>query len=382
MRVRTGVVGLGFIGMAHIEALRRLGFVDVIAVTDAFYDLAVQKASELGIPKAYSSYQDMLLDEDIDVIHVCTPNHLHFQVAKDAILAGKHVLSEKPLALNTQESAELVRLAKERGIIHAVNFNYRHFAMVQQLRSLIHHGELGDIWLVHGNYLQDWLLYDTDFNWRMLPEFGGKSRAVADIGSHWISTVQHVIGQSVTEVFGDISTMVPVRKRVLSKNQTFQYSDLAQDYEEVSISTEDYASILLRFNGGAQGSVAISQVSAGRKNHFSFEVNGSRASAFWDQEQPERLWIGHRDQPNEVMQADPSIVFPEVRNFIHYPGGHLEGWPDGMKNAMLNLYTFIREGKHLSQDSPEFETFEEGHRIMLIVEAILESSKMGQWVRV
>ncbi|CEP68519.1 Oxidoreductase, N-terminal [Moorella glycerini] len=382
-KIKVGVIGTGFVGPAHIEAVRRLGIVEVVALAEANQELAEKKAAELGIAKAYGDYREMLADPDIKVVHNCTPNHLHYKINKDIIMAGKHVLSEKPLAMTSSESAELLQLAREHKVVHGVNFNYRQYPLVQQLRAMIREGTLGTVNLVHGSYLQDWLLYDTDYNWRLEPKVGGSSRAVADIGSHWCDTVQHVIGQRITEVFADLATVIPVRKRPKQRVATFGVQELqAGQYEEVPIKTEDYATVLLRFSDGARGVFTVSQVSAGRKNRLSFEIDCSKSSAFWNQEEPEHLWIGHRERPNEILMADPALLLPEAKNYIHHPGGHNEGWPDGLKNMMHNFYNFILAAKDPLVDTPSFATFADGHAAMCIIEAILESNATQRWVKV
>ncbi|KSU86763.1 Gfo/Idh/MocA family oxidoreductase [Priestia flexa] len=382
-KIKVGVIGTGFIGPTHIEAIRRLGFVEVVGLAEHGQEVAEKKAVELGIPKAYGDYRDMLKDSDIQVVHNCTPNHLHFQINKEIIQAGKHVLSEKPLAMSSEESAELLKLAKEHQVVHGVNFNYRQFPIVKQLETMIRNGELGKVNLVHGSYLQDWLLFETDFNWRLAPEVGGKSRAVADIGSHWCDTVQYVTGKKIVEVFADLATVIPVRKKSTSQGSTFGGQKGQEEaYEDVPINTEDYASVLVRFEDGVKGLFTVSQVSAGRKNRLSFEIACSQNSAFWNQEEPEKLWIGYRDQPNQTLLADPTLFNPEAKSSIHHPGGHNEGWPDALKNGLLNFYTFIREGKNPLSDKATFATFEDGHMSMCITDAILASHEQQKWMKV
>lgn len=382
-KIKVGIIGTGFIGPTHIEAIRRLGFVEVVGLAETTQEMAEKKTAELGIPKAYGDYREMLQDPEIKVVHNCTPNHLHFAINKEIILAGKHVVSEKPLAMNSEESAELLELAEKHGIVHAVNFNYRQHASIQNLQAKITNGDLGKVNLVLGSYLQDWLLYETDYNWRLAPEVGGKSRAVADIGSHWCDTVQFVTGKKIVEVFADLATVVPVRKKPIGKVATFGEQTLEDmEYEDVPINTEDYASVLVRFEDGSRGVFTVSQVSAGRKNRLSFEINGSHSSVFWNQEEPEKLWIGHRDKANELLLADPTLFTAEARSAIHHPGGHNEGWPDALKNMMLNFYSFVREGKSLKIDKPKFATFVDGHISMCITDAILESHQLQKWVKV
>lgn len=382
-KIKVGIIGTGFIGPTHIEAIRRLGFVEVVALAETSQEQAETKAAELGISLAYEDYREMLKNDEIQVVHNCTPNHVHFAINKDIILAGKHVISEKPLAMNSEESAELLTLAKTKDVVHGVNFNYRQHASVQNLQAMISSGDLGKVNLVHGSYLQDWLLYETDFNWRLAPEVGGKSRAIADIGSHWCDTVQYVTGKKIVEVFADLATVIPVRKKAISGSNTFStVNHEEQEYEDVAINTEDYASVLVRFEDGSRGVFTVSQVSAGRKNRLSFEIDASKSSVFWNQEEPEKLWIGHRDKPNEILLADPSLFSVEAKSAIHHPGGHNEGWPDALKNMMLNFYTFVREEKSLKTDKPNFATFEDGHLSMCITDAILDSHQQQKWVKV
>jgi len=383
LKFKVGIIGTGFIGPTHIEAIRRLGFVEVVGLAGSNKESAERKAAELSIPKAYGDYREMLDDSEIQVIHNCTPNHLHFSINKEAILAGKHILSEKPLAMSSEESAELLALAKKHNVVHGVNFNYRQYPSIKNLETMVKNNELGKVNLVHGSYLQDWLLYETDFNWRLDPESGGQTRAIADIGSHWCDTVQYVTGKKIVEVFADFGTVYPVRKKSKSKHETFS-SDISEEenYEDVPIKTEDFASVFVRFDDGTKGVFTVSQVSAGRKNKLSFELDGSKRSTFWNQEEPEKLWIGHRDKPNEILLSDPALFSPEARQAIHHPGGHNEGWPDALKNMMLKFYTFIREGKDLAHDEPGFATFEDGHLSMSIVDAIFESNNQQRWVKV
>jgi predicted dehydrogenase len=381
-RIKAGIIGTGFIGAAHLDAIRRLGFVEVVALAENGLESAEKKCAKFGISKAYGDYKELLRDDEIQVVHNCTPNHLHFQINKEIILSGKHVLSEKPLAVSSEESAELLELAKIHRVVNGVNFNYRQFPIVQQLKQMIRNNDLGKVNVVHGSYLQDWLLYDTDYNWRLDPEICGKSRAVADIGSHWCDTVQFVIEKQIVEVFADLATVVPVRKKPAHHNSSFQPNKDEGIYEEIPIQTEDYASVLIRFDDGTKGVFTVSQVSAGRKNRLSFAIDCRKNSAYWNQEEPEKLWIGHRDRPNQTLLADPGLLTPEAQEFIHHPGGHNEGWPDALKNMMYNFYSYIREGKDPLNEKPNFATFEDAHLSMCINDAILESYAAGQWTSV
>ena len=381
--IKVGIIGTGFIGPAHVEALRRLGSIEVIGLAESNLKLAGEKAALLKIPRFYGDHKDLLQDPEIQVVHNCTPNFVHFKINKDIIAAGKHLVSEKPLAMNSKESSELVRLAGKAKLLNGINFNYRFYPLIQHARAILRDGKAGEVRLVQGSYLQDWLLFDTDYNWRLEPAVGGKSRAVADIGSHWCDLIQHVTGLKIVEVMADLSTVIPVRRRPKKTIETFAGKQLKpSDYEDVKIKTEDYASVLIRFNNGARGVFTVSQVSPGRKNRLYFEIDGSYHSLVWDQEKPEEMWFGYRDRPNELLMKDPSLLHPEAKPYAHYPGGHPEGYPDGPKNFFRNFYQWVAEGKVPSRKDADFATFEDGHCEILICEAILKSAKSKSWVKV
>jgi predicted dehydrogenase len=363
--IKVGVIGTGFIGPAHVEALRRLGTVEVVALAENNLKLAEEKAKLLHIPRFFGDHRELLRDPEIEAVHNCTPNFLHFKINKDVIAAGKHLVSEKPLAMNSKESAELVRLAAKARILNGINFNYRFYPLIQHARSLIRDGKAGEIRLVHGSYLQDWLLFDTDYNWRLEPSVGGQSRAVADIGSHWCDLVQYVTGLKIVEVLADLSTVIPVRKKPKKAIETFAGKGLKpSDYEDMKIKTEDYASVLIRFANKARGVFTVSQVSPGRKNRLYFEIDGSYHSLVWDQERPEEIWLGYRDRPNELLVKDPSLL------------------PDAPKNFFRNFYRWIAEDTLPPKGEADFATFEDGHEEILISEAVLKSSKTRKWVKV
>ncbi len=381
--LRAGVLGTGFIGPAHVEALRRIAGVEVVAIGSNEPERAEAIAQNFGIPKVYRGWEELIRDPGIDVVHNCTPNNLHFEINRAAILAGKHIVSEKPLTVTSKESAELLRLVNRHGTVNAVNFNYRFYPLVQHARALVQRGELGDVYMVHGHYLQDWLFHDTDYNWRLEPMISGASRAVADIGSHWCDLVQFATGQRITKVFADLHTVHPKRLRPASQVETFKGKETAADRKAkpVRIATEDAAIVMFLLEGGARGVVTVSQVSAGRKNRQWFEIDGSRMAMAWDQENPNELWIGHRDRPNETVIKDPSLLDPGVRKYAHYPGGHPEGYPDGPKNLFMNVYEFIRSGKD-PRKGCDFPTFADGHRENRIVEAVLSSNRRKRWVTI
>jgi predicted dehydrogenase len=380
-KISAGIIGTGFIGPAHVEAARRLGNVEITAVAEANEDLAKAKAEAMSIPKAYGSYQDLLADPDIQVVHNCTPNHLHHQVNKDILAAGKHVISEKPLAMTTAESSELVQLAKKSGLIHAVDFNYRYYPLIQHAREMIKAGDVGDVFAIHGSYLQDWLFKETDWNWRLIPELSGDSRAIADIGSHWCDLLQFITGLTITKVFADLRTIHKTRQKPKKEVETYAGKVLApEDYEPQEINTEDYASVLIELSNGAHGVFTVSQVAAGRKNRLYFEIDGSKCAMSWDQENPNEMWLGHRDKANEVLAKDPSLLHEAAREYAHYPGGHSEGYPDGPKNLFRNVYRAVAAG--VMPDDPDWSTFEDGHKEVAICEAVLASQKVQSWVEV
>jgi len=379
-KIKVGIIGGGFIGLTHIEALRRLGDVDVVALARSNEERARQKANQLNIPKAYGDWKKLIEDEDVQVVHICTPNFLHFEIAKQALLAKKHVICEKPLGMNSQETSALINFAKEKGSVNAVCFNVRFYPLVQHMRSIIQKGELGDIFTIRGSYLQDWLFYSTDYNWRVDPKLSGPSRAVADIGSHLLDLIQFVTGLKITAVFADFGTMHSIRKKPLKPTQTFTKIE-AEEYEEKKIETEDYASVLLRFNNAkARGVITVSQIDAGRKNQIFLEISGSKKTVCWNSETPNELWIGHRDKPNELVIKDPNLICPEVIEFANYPGGHNEGFPDTFKQLFRKVYGYIQEERR--DLKPQFPTFMDGHKEVVLCESILKSSQKSQWIKV
>ncbi len=378
---KAGIIGTGFIGPAHVEAARRLGNVEFVAIAEANPQLAEEKAAALVIPRAYGNYQDLLADPDVQVVHNCTPNHLHFQVNKDILAAGKHVISEKPLSMTSAESRELVQLAKQSGLIHAIDFNYRYYPLIQHARQMVKAGEVGDVFTMHGSYLQDWLYLETDWNWRLVPEMSGESRAVADIGSHWCDLLQFITGLQMVRVFADLRTVHKTRMKPKKEIETYAGKVLEpSDYEPQPINTEDYASVLFELSNGAHGVLTVSQVSAGRKNRLHFEIDGSRCALAWDQERPNEMWIGYRDKPNEVLVKDPALLHAAAREYAHYPGGHPEAYPDGPKNLFRNVYRAVESGTMPAQ--PDWSTFEDGHKEMAVCDAVLASHKAQSWVNV
>jgi len=382
--VNVAVIGSGFMGAAHIDGLRRVPGVNVVAIASVDAPRARELAEQFGIPHVFEDWRALLARDDVHAVHNCTPNNLHFEVNRALIQAGKHVLSEKPLTMTSAESTELVRLAREAGVVTAINFNYRGYPLVQQARGMVQRGELGDLFLVHGHYLQDWLLYDTDYNWRLESSVSGASRAIADIGSHWFDLAQFVTGRPITRVFAHLFRAHETRKKPRQAVETYKGKELAapQEYDEVPIDTEDGGFVLVEFEGGLRGSLTVSQVSAGRKNRQFLEVDGSRAALAWNQEEPNELWVGHRDQPNQRLMKDPALLDANARGYAHYPGGHPEGYPEGPRNLFRNLYRYVAAGRKPGRDAADFPTFEDGHAEVVIVEAVLRSHERQGWVEV
>ena len=380
-KVKVAVAGVGFIGPVHIESLQRAGNVEVVALFHPFENEAAEKAASMGIPKYYIDYDKMIKEEDFDSVHICTPNNLHYPMAKAALLAGKHVVCEKPLATTVKEAEELLALATEKKLVHAVSFNLRYYPLVRQMKRMREKGELGNVYSIMGSYLQDWLFYATDYNWRLEPDKSGDSKAIADIGSHLIDLIEYISGLSITEVMADFSTVHPTRKKPLKAIETYSGKVLnAEDYADVPIKTEDYASVLLRFNNGSKGVVTVSQVAAGRKNRLSLEIAGSNVTLSWNSEDPNNLWIGKRNEANQVLMRDPSLVDPEARKIISYPGGHNEGFGDTSKQLFKEIYAAVKEGKQPA--NPTYPTFAEGLRELKLCDGIVESHRKQGWVKV
>ena len=378
--LKAAVVGTGFMGSTHTEALHRLG-IQVVGILGSSAEKSQRAAERLSIPRGYGTYEELLADGEVDVVHITTPNHLHYAQSKQALEAGKHVLCEKPLAMNTDETAELVTLAEQTGLAAAVNYNLRFYPLNIEARDIVERGDLGEIYSVAGSYVQDWLFYDTDYNWRVLPDKGGKLRAIADIGTHWLDLVQVITGLKVASVFADLHVVHPQRKRPLGEVETFSGKlKKEQATETIDIETEDGGAVLVRFENGVRGSLWVSQVTAGRKNAMKYEIAGSKRALFWNSEMPNELWNGYRDKANEWLHRDPSLLSEEARAYASYPGGHNEGYDDTFKQSFTALYDYIAAG---DMDAPKpFATFVDGHEEVVLCEAVLESDEKERWVDV
>jgi len=376
-KYRVAVIGMGYIGTAHIEALQRIG-INVCAVSDINVKACEAIAETYSIKKVYSNYHEMFAHEDLTAVHICTPNHMHYEIAVAAIQKGLHVFCEKPLALTSEQSRELVDLAKQAGVLTAINYNYRFYPAVQHARGMVKADKIGKVNIIIGNYLQDWLLYDTDYNWRLEKEIGGESRAIADIGSHWCDLAQHVSGLKIVSVMADLMTVHDIRKKPMQKRMTFAKAKKEDEYEEKRMTTEDYAGVLVRFENGAKGVFSVSQVSAGQKCTICLEVYGAEQSIAWEHKNANALWVGKRDENCEIVTKSPTGMNPEGACFAHYPAGHPEGYPSVVKNICMDFYKSIENGK----PSETLPTFDDGHNQALIVDAILKSSAQQCWINV
>lgn len=378
--LRAAIVGTGFMGRTHLEGLRRLG-IPVVGVRGSSAEKSQRVADEWGISKAYARFEDLLSDGDVNVVHITTPNSLHFEQASAALEAGKHVMCEKPLAMTSEETAKLVSLAEGTGLVAGVNYNLRFYPLNIEARDIVQRGELGDVYTVQGSYVQDWLLYPTDYNWRVLADKGGRLRAVADIGTHWLDLVQTITGLKIEEVFADLQVVHPVRQRPRGEIETFAGKERAvQATDPIEIETEDAGSVLMRLEGGAKGALHVSQVTAGRKNCLRYEIAGSEQALAWNSEMPNELWIGHREAPNEGLHRDPSLLSEAARAYATYPGGHNEGYDDTFKQGFKAFYSAV--ASQGETEPGQFATFVDGHAEVLLCEAILKSHHEQRWVQV
>ncbi len=376
--IGAAVIGTGFIGTVHVEQLRRIG-VQVRGVLGSTPERGRSRADALGVARAYDSLDALLADDSVDVVHVTSPNHLHVPQARAILASGRHVVCEKPLAMTEAESAELVAAAAASGLVNAVNFNIRFYPLNLHARELVAAGELGDVRFVTGHYFQDWLLHDTDWNWRLEPDKGGALRAVGDIGSHWLDLMTFATGQHVTSVMADLATFIPVRREPTGPVETFS-TERSADTVARDMGTEDIASILLRFENGARGALSVSQISPGRKNSLQWEIDGSEAAAAWDSETPDHLWLGRRDRPNELLQRNPALMGPAASRAAALPAGHVEGFGDTFGALFRAIYEDVAAGR--PSDRPLYATFADGHDEMLVGDAIAESARAGRWVDV
>ncbi len=376
--MKAAVIGAGFVGKAHIEALRRIG-IPIVGLLGSTVERTREACVGLRLAdaRAYASVEELAADSEVDVVHICTPNHVHRAQAEAVLRAGKHVLCEKPLAMNTEETSALVALAAEKNLVGAVAHNLRYYPLNQEARALVQSGAIGEPRLVHGHYLQDWLWSPNDWSWRLEPEVGGSLRTVADIGTHWMDLTTWITGRTITELCADVATVIPVRHQPKGPVLTFQKLD-GSNTVDVTITSDDYASVLLHYSGALRGVMTVSQISAGRKNRLWWEVDGSEGSLAWDQENPNVLWLGHRDSANGSLIKDPGLMSPAARGYAAYPGGHAEGYPDTFVQLFRDFYAYVEAGDFAAPRS--FPTFATGHRGLVLCEAIARSSQQRGWV--
>ena len=376
--IGAAVIGTGFIGTVHVEQLRRIG-VDVRGVLGSSPERGAVRAAALSVRHTFASLDEVLADTSVDVVHVTSPNHLHVPQAAAILAAGKHVVCEKPLAMTAAESAGLVAQAEASGLVNAVNFNIRFYPLHQHIREAIRGGQLGEVRFVTGHYFQDWLLHDTDWNWRLEPDKGGALRAVGDIGSHWLDLMAFVTGQPIVSVMADLATFVAARHEPSGPVETFSTGRSAETVTR-PMGTEDTATLLLRFANGARGSVAVSQISAGRKNSLQWEIDGSEGAAWWDSETPDHLWLGHRDRPNELLLRNPALMTPDGAAAAALPGGHVEGFGDTFGALFRAIYSDVLLGR--PNPDRRYADFAAGHDEMLVNDAIARSAAERRWVDV
>ena len=358
MGMKSAIVGSGFMGRVHTEAVRRLGTIEPVPVGG----------------RDPAAFRAALANPGIRAVHICTPNGAHFAMAKAALEAGKHVLCEKPLATSSREAADLAELARQSRLRNCTCHNLRYYPMVQHMRRMREAGDLGEILVAQGTYSQDWLLYDTDWNWRVTSTDGGATRALADIGSHWCDMAEHVTGLRITSVCADLQTVHKTRKKPKDAVETF--SRAAGETEPVPVESDDFAAVMFRMGDRTRGAFTASQVSAGCKNRLSIEIYGTKAGVAWNQERPDELWIGRRDTANQIIIKDPGLLKDGARSYADLPGGHSEGYDDTFKQVFRRFYASIEN----PDAEPEYPEFSDGLRQMLILDAELESHRRRGWV--
>lgn len=377
-RPAAAVIGTGFIGAVHIGALRRLG-VPIAGVLGSSAKRGAERAAELGVGRAYASLEEVLNDPAVRVVHVTSPNHAHYDQVKQILAAGRHVICEKPLAMTSDQSREMVQIAAKSRVVAAVCYNIRFYPLNQQARGMVASGDLGNIRFVHGHFHQDWLAKDTDWNWRLESDQGGVLRSVGDIGTHWIDLTNFITGQRPAAVMAELTTFIPERNQPTGPVETFSNRTGGPSIKR-KIETDDTAMILLRYPDGARGTMSTSQISFGRKGDLFWEISGSRASAAWQAETPDHMWIGHRDAPNQILLRDPSLMNPQGIAASSLPGGHVEGFADSFHAFFRQVYRDVAKGGR--QPDSAWASFEDGHFEMLFCDAVLKSAQSGEWARI
>lgn len=377
--IKVGLIGTGYIGGVHLEALSRLGGIQVVAIHDVNKELAEKVAKTFNIEKVVDNYQDMLKDPSINVIHNCTPNKYHYGITKEAIAEKKHILSEKPLAMTVEEAKELTESAEKANLITGVDFCYRYYPVVQDMAARIRRGDLGDVKMATGTWFQDWLSFDTDYTWRLEKSESGESNITADLGSHWFDLVQFTTGLKVSQVRGDFFTVVPERKK--PKRQVLAFEKVGEeDAEIIRIELEDYSSVQFRLSNDAPGSFTTSQICQGRKSDTEFQIYGSKSSMAWNHSRSNELWIGYRDKLNEILIENALLQDPSTAKWANLPAGHPLGYHDAVLALFRDYYdAVIANSPDKGSNRPTFRT---GYDEMVILEAILKSVKSGTWAKV
>lgn len=378
-KLGMGLVGPGFVAPHHIDAVRRLGDVEVVAIAGSTLDRAQKKAAQFGVPKAYGSYQELIADPAIDIVHNTTPNHLHLPINLAVIQAGKHVVSDKPLGPTVDDCARLAQAAEAASVVNAVTFPHRGYPLAQQMRAMIAAGDIGAPVFVHGSFLQDWMTSERVYSWRMDPVLGGPSSALADIGSHWFDLAQHVVGSPIVEVFADFTTIVRTRYTSGVSSEAFAALPDEASLKPVPMHAEDLATVLLRFANGVHGVMSVGQVLPGHKNELRLEINGRNGSLAWNAEQANDLWIGHHDGANQILAKDPALLYPAARRYAHLPAGHQEAWADAFRNTIADIYTWAHSGRRQPPADTTVSTFASATQIASLIEAMLESNRTRTW---
>ena len=378
--IKVGVIGTGYIGGVHIEALKRIGGIKIVSITDINKDFAGQTAEKYNIEKVAADYKEMIQDTDVDVIHNCTSNRVHYEITKAALNEGKQVLSEKPLAMTLKEAEELVETAEKKNAVTGVDFCYRYYPVVQEMAVRIQRGDCGEVRLAAGTWFQDWLSKETDYTWRLEKSESGESNITADLGSHWFDLVQFTTGLKVKEVFGHFHTMIPQRKKPKRQVMAFEKIDDVET-ETIKIEVEDYSSVLFTLSNGAPGSFTTSQVCTGRKSETAFEIYGSECGYAWNHKRSDELWIGRRDKENEILIESPVLQDPTTARYASLPAGHPMGYHDAVMNLFKDYYTAVEKGGD-SGTGLARPTFRTGYEEMKILDAILESVKKKPWAKV
>ncbi len=380
-KFKVGLIGTGYIGIIHLKMLRRFPEVDIVGVADNNKQSADIVSKKFNVPKVFYNASELIQDQEVEIIHNCTPNNLHFEINSEAIKAGKDVLSEKPLALNSKESSELVALVEKCNTVHGVNFCYRYYPVLQEAAARVRKGNLGDVRLVLGHFLQDWLSFETDYSWRLDPKIAGASNTMADLGSHWCDLVQFVTGLKITEIMAEFHTILPTRKKPKSGPLSFGASQ-NDEVEEVKIPVEDYATIFIRLENGARGNFSTCQLAIGKKVDIDLQVYGSKESYSWNHVHPNAITIGHRDRANEIFYESPLLQTEDTRKYASLPTGHPIGYHDTIYNLLMDYYAAVaakRDGKKIKTNFPDFYA---GHSEMKIIEAAFRSSRSGSWEKV